>query len=163
MSASLVRALLSDPFLSSEGVGLGLGPSEIGPAMDWKESPQAHIFKFDLPGLTKEDVKLQLHDDRVLHVSAVSREEEENKDCKWYCRERVGAGNFRREFRLPENAAVDEIKASMSDGVLVVRVAKDESKNKKKKHAKKRAVEIAGEGEDSGAAKGISRFVCFKA
>lgn len=158
MSAFLLQSLLSDPFFSSEGIGLG--PSKIGPPMDWKETPEAHIFKLDLPGLTKEDVKLQLHDDRVLHVSAVSRySHEEDKDCKWYCRERVDAGSFRREFRLPENAAVDEIKASMSDGVLVVRVGKDQSK-KKKKHVKNYAVEIGGEGDH---AKGLGRFVCFKA
>ncbi|XP_057765224.1 18.1 kDa class I heat shock protein-like [Salvia miltiorrhiza] len=138
----------------------------VGPAMDWKETPEAHIFKFDLPGLTKEDVKLQVHDDRVLHVSAVAGPgEEDGAQNKWHCRERVDGRNFVREFRLPENAIVDEIKASMSDGVLVVRVAKDLSK-KKRRHSNKYAVEIGGgegEGDDSVAAKGLSRFVCCRA
>ncbi|KAL1559925.1 18.1 kDa class I heat shock protein-like [Salvia divinorum] len=134
--------------------------SHLGPPMDWKETPKAHIFKLDLPGLTKEDVKLQLHDDRVLHVSAaaaVAGDDSDNK-CKWHCRERVDNRSFGREFRLPENANVDEIKASMSDGVLVVRVSKELTK--KNKHATKYAVEI---GEHSFAPKGLSRFVCCKA
>ncbi|KAL0353358.1 UNVERIFIED_CONTAM: class I heat shock protein [Sesamum angustifolium] len=164
MSVFGLRSPLSDPVFSE---GFGLGPSRTGASMDWKETPEAHIFKFDLPGLTKEDVKLQVHDDRVLHISADRREEQEedygekSNLIKWHCKERVDAGNFCREFRLPENALVDQIKASMSDGVLVVTVPKDHSR--KKKHAKKHAVEIAGEGEHSGPAKGLGRFVCCKA
>ncbi|KAK4439520.1 class I heat shock protein [Sesamum alatum] len=161
MSVFGLRSLLSDPVFSE---ALGLGPSRTGASMDWKETPEAHIFKFDLPGLTKEDVQLQVHDDRVLHISADRRAEEDyggKSNLKWHCKERVDAGSFCREFRLPENALVDQIKASMSNGVLVVTVPKDHSK--KKKHAKKHAVEIAGEEKDSGSAKGLGRFVCCKA
>ncbi|KAL2473577.1 17.6 kDa class I heat shock protein 1 [Forsythia ovata] len=115
--------------------------------MDWKETPEAHIFKFDLPGVAKEDVKLQVHDDRVLHISAERKDEIYNS----------GKG----EFRLPENALVDQIKASMRDGVLVVTVPKDQHKKKKKLLHK--AVEISGEGENVASPKGIGRFVCCKA
>ncbi|KAL0443100.1 UNVERIFIED_CONTAM: class I heat shock protein [Sesamum latifolium] len=162
MSVFGLRSLVSDPVFSE---ALGLGPSRTGASMDWKETPEAHIFKFDLPGLTKEDVKLQVHDDRVLHISADRREEEDDYGeksnlIKWHCKERVDAGNFCREFRLPENAVVDQIKASMSDGVLVVTVPKDHSK--KKKHAKKHAVEIAGEGEHSGLPKDLADLFAAK-
>ncbi|KAK6149576.1 hypothetical protein DH2020_017101 [Rehmannia glutinosa] len=169
MSVFPLRSLLSDPSFTSV-FGLGIGPSETGAFMDWKETPEAHIYKFDLPGLAKEDVKLQVHDDRLLHISAETKEEEEGygaekgNNYKWHCKERVNGGKFCREFRLPENGMVDEIKASMSDGVLVVTLPKD--RNKKKKHAKKHvAVEISGKGDDdSGSAtKGLGRFVCCKA
>ncbi|KAG6418930.1 hypothetical protein SASPL_121137 [Salvia splendens] len=140
--------------------GFLLRSHDLGPPMDWKETSEAHIFKFDLPSLTKEDVKLQVHDDRVLHVSAAAAVsgDDLDKQCKWHCRERLDNRSFCWEFRLPENANVDEIKASMSNGVLVVEVSKDLTK--KKKRATKYAVEI---GENSVAPKGLSRFVCCKA
>ncbi|GLT81315.1 hypothetical protein SLA2020_527060 [Shorea laevis] len=62
-------------------------------------------------------------------------------------------------FRLPENVKVDEIKASMHDGVLIVTVPKDEHKKKGKHH---KAVEIVGK-EQNHDSKGLSRFVCCKA
>ncbi|KAM4083259.1 hypothetical protein ACJW30_08G042700 [Castanea mollissima] len=87
--------------------------------IDWKETPEAHVFKADLPGLVKEEVKVEVEEGNILQISGErSKEQEENKD-KWYRVER-SSGKFLRRFRLPKNARTDQVKASMENGVLTV-------------------------------------------
>ncbi|CAL2263854.1 unnamed protein product [Prunus armeniaca] len=106
--------------------------------IDWKETPEAHVFKADLPGLKKEEVKVEVEDDRVLQISGERDVEKEDKNDKWHRVER-SSGKFLRRFQLPENAKVDEIKAAMENGVLSVTVPNTEMK---KPNAK--AIEISG-------------------
>jgi len=106
--------------------------------IDLKETPEAHVFKADLPGLKKEEVKVEVEEGRVLQISGErSREQEEKKD-KWHRIER-SSGKFLRRFRLPENAKMDQVKASMENGVLTVTVPKEEEKK-----AEVKAIEISG-------------------
>ncbi|MBA0866713.1 hypothetical protein Goshw_023645 [Gossypium schwendimanii] len=95
--------------------------------IDWKETPQAHVIKADLPGLKKEQVKVEVEEGRVLQISGERSKEEEEKNDKWHRIER-SSGKFMRRFRLPKNAMMDQIKASMEDGVLTVTVPKKEDK-----------------------------------
>ncbi|GLT37533.1 hypothetical protein SLA2020_118440 [Shorea laevis] len=105
--------------------------------VDWKETPEAHVFKADLPGLKKEEVKVEVEDGRVLQISGERGVEKEDKNDRWHRVER-GRGKFLRRFRLPENAKPDEVKASMENGVLTVTVPKVEKK------AEVKSVEISG-------------------
>jgi HSP20 family protein len=106
--------------------------------VDWKETPEAHVFKADLPGVKKEEVKVEVEDGNVLVVSGERTKEKEDKNDKWHRVER-SSGKFVRRFRLPENVKVEEVKAGLEDGVLTVTVPKAEAKKPEMK-----AVEISG-------------------
>ncbi|XP_057981753.1 17.6 kDa class I heat shock protein-like [Malania oleifera] len=110
----------------------------VNPRIDWKETSEAHILKADLPGLRKEEVKVEVEDGRVLQISGERSREEEEKTDKWHRVER-SVGKFVRRFRMPENAKMDQVKATMENGVLSVVVPKEEEKKPEVK-----AIEISG-------------------
>nr|ABX76299.1 17.66 kDa class I small heat shock protein [Ageratina adenophora] len=95
--------------------------------VDWKETPEAHVFKADLPGIKKEEVKVEVEDDRVLQITGERNVEKEDKNDKWHRIER-SSGKFTKRFRLPENAKLDQVKAAMENGVLTITVPKEEVK-----------------------------------
>ncbi|KAL4188567.1 hypothetical protein AMTRI_Chr08g160980 [Amborella trichopoda] len=63
--------------------------------LDRKGTDNTHVFKADLPGLKKEEVK--------------GKKEVEEKDNKWHRVER-SQGKFMRQFRLPENGNVEALR-----------------------------------------------------
>lgn len=106
--------------------------------IDWKETPEAHVFTADVPGLKKEEVKVEVEEGNVLQISGERSREKEDKNDTWHRVER-SSGKFRRRFRLPENTKLDQIKASMENGVLTVTVPKEEVKKPEVK-----AIDISG-------------------
>ncbi|KAM7277281.1 hypothetical protein ACFE04_019147 [Oxalis oulophora] len=105
---------------------------------DWKETPEAHVIKADLPGLKKEEVKVEVEDGRVLQISGERSRENEEKNDKWHRVER-SSGKFMRRFGLPENVKIDQVRASMENGVLTITVPKEEEKKPEVK-----AIDISG-------------------
>nr|CAA50022.1 Nthsp18p [Nicotiana tabacum] len=106
--------------------------------IDWKETPDSHIFKMDVPGIKKEEVKVEVEEGRVLQISGERSREQEEKNDTWHRMER-SSGKFMRRFRLPGNAKMEEIKAAMENGVLTVTVPKEEEKKSEVK-----AIDISG-------------------
>ncbi|PPD77643.1 hypothetical protein GOBAR_DD25435 [Gossypium barbadense] len=100
---------LSDEFFNSALANTMSSSSSVREAsaianarVDWKETPEAHI-------------------------SGERSKEQEEKNDKWHRVER-SSGKFLRRFTLPETAKMDQVKASMENGVLTVTVPKVEDK-----------------------------------
>ncbi|GLB42415.1 putative small heat shock protein (HSP20) family protein [Lyophyllum shimeji] len=90
------------------------------PRMDLHESAENNTVTatFELPGLKKEDVRIDLQNGR-LTVSGEAKISDEHEENGYAVRERR-FGKFSRTLQLPQGVKENEIKASMENGVLTV-------------------------------------------
>ena len=100
------------------------------PAMDLVETADDFVLRADLPGLTEQDVKIEL-EDNVLTVSGERKAEHEERKEGYYRVER-SSGNFSRTLTLPEGVDPESVKANFDRGVLEVRVPKPEQPKPRK-------------------------------
>lgn len=97
-------------------------PAAWMPRADIKETEKEYIIDLSLPGIRKEDVKVEVKDD-VLTVSGEKKSEKEEKGKNWLRRE-TSYGSFLRSFTLPEGLHTEDIKAACKDGVLTLTMHK---------------------------------------
>ena len=119
----LFNTFLDQP--SSGGRGAG-GQRRWIPAMDLIETADHWTLRADLPGLSGEDVNVQLQDN-VLTVSGERAAESEQQQEGYYRLERA-FGAFSRSLTLPEGVEADGVKARFDRGVLEITVPKPEQK-----------------------------------
>lgn len=98
------------------------------PAHDVIENDNEFIIEMELAGVKKEDISIETEDD----VLTIETERKENKDVN-YKRKEMYVGKYKRSFILPDNTDAEEIKASVSDGILTITVPKTVNELKEKK------------------------------
>lgn len=92
------------------------------PKVNTREGAFAYHVDVDLPGVKKEDIKVDIKEN-VLTVSGERHSKEEIKEKEYY-RVESSFGKFSRSFTLPDNVDVENIEAKSDNGVLEVVIPK---------------------------------------
>jgi HSP20 family protein len=100
------------------------------PTLDVWEEEDALVYAFDLPGIPKDKIAIEV-EDGSLSVTA-TRERGQKVEGDGFHRFERRHGTFSRTVGLPQGVAEDAIKASYDDGVLEIRVPKPEQPKPKR-------------------------------
>ena len=95
------------------------------PPVDVKELNDSYLLSADIPGLTRNDIKVNI-DRNVLIISGEKNLEMNNNEGEYYYRERK-YGAFKRKFNLPESIDQNKVSASFKNGTLEVSLPKLEN------------------------------------
>lgn len=98
------------------------------PTMDVQQCNDNLVISAELPGLKKEDVKVEVADDTL--VIQGERKQQHKEDHPGYHRFERNYGRFYRAIRLPEGARADQVKAELKDGILAVSIPVPEAAKK---------------------------------
>jgi HSP20 family protein len=94
------------------------------PAVDVYEEAEEVVLKAEMPGMSKEDLQINLSDS-VLTISGEKKKEEDVKEEDYTYSER-SYGSFSRSLQLPCAVKADQAKAIFNNGVLEVKLPKTE-------------------------------------
>jgi HSP20 family protein len=94
------------------------------PSVDVSETKDNVIVNAEIPGMSKEDVKVTVQDN-ILTLSGEKKQEKEEKNGSYHRIER-SYGSFRRSFTLPTFVQADKVKAAYKDGILKITLPKTE-------------------------------------
>lgn len=101
---------------------------QFNPAVDIAEDEKAYEIHVAVPGMKKEDFKIDLVDGK-LTISG-ERKLEEKKEGKNFHSIETQYGAFRRSFFMPEDVIEEKVEAAYEDGFLKLTLPKKEKKVK---------------------------------
>ncbi|XP_050877615.1 small heat shock protein, chloroplastic-like [Lathyrus oleraceus] len=105
--------------------GRNIGGGEIRVPWDIKDEEHEIRMRFDMPGVSKEDVKVSVEDD-VLVIKSDHREENGGEDS-W---SRKSYSCYDTRLKLPDNCEKEKVKAELKDGVLYITIPKTKIERK---------------------------------
>ena len=92
------------------------------PAVNVAETDKDFKVEVAAPGMKKDDFKVEIKE-RVLYISAETKEEKEEKEDN-YMRKEFSYSSFKRSFYLPENVKEEAIIANYKEGILYLTLPK---------------------------------------
>ncbi|MBA3012009.1 MAG: Hsp20/alpha crystallin family protein [Proteobacteria bacterium] len=93
------------------------------PAVDIFDAKDSIVLMIDLPGVQKEDIRVNIEKE-ILTLSGERKPEIEGDKHTFYKRERI-FGSFRRNFILSPELLTEEVDASFKEGVLKITLKKN--------------------------------------
>ncbi len=118
--ASELDRMFEEPWSAFGPLGEAFEPRAWTPSLELFEKDNRLVARFDVPGMKKEDVHVEVSDGYLVVYGERKHEKEEKKDT-FYRTERE-YGSFYRTLPLPDGVGIDDIKASIGEGVLEVTV-----------------------------------------
>lgn len=101
------------------------------PSVNVLEDENEFKVEFAVPGMSKEDFKVQVNDNNTMVVSVEKSTKNEDKDGKKYLRRDFSYTNFTQTFTLPDNIDKKSIAAKVDNGMLIVDLPKMKEEQKK--------------------------------
>ncbi len=125
-----MNRLFNDFFRGSTGEEAGWGLRTWIPPLDLYETDEALVLKAELPGVSKDDVSIEIQNNTLI-LRGERKHEAEVKEGDYYRAERA-YGTFHRAFVLPTLVDQDKVQATYNDGVLELRLPKSEAAKPKR-------------------------------
>ena len=111
-----------DPFREMMPMAFEREAQVFVPDVDILETPDAYVFRADLPGIKEKDIEISLTGSRLTITGKREEERRDEGDTYFTCERSYGA--FTRSFTLPVGADAEHVDAEMRDGVLTLNVQK---------------------------------------
>ncbi len=96
------------------------------PSCDIKETRNHYLVSFDMPGVKKEDIKIEVENNQLV-ISGERQYEVKDQDGETTLRHERAYGKFERSFALPATVNSEKIEAHYENGVLNIAIPKAES------------------------------------
>ncbi len=125
-----MNRLFNEFFRGGNGGEASWGAQTWIPPVDLYETDEALVLKAELPGVAKDDVSLEIHNNTL--ILRGERKHETGVKEENYHRVERAYGTFQRSFVLPTMVDQDKVQATFTDGVLELRLPKSEAAKPKR-------------------------------